>query len=47
MVEHVDDGGVIGDVCTVRGNVYQNLENQLRVERSWRGSPNQEILSVF
>jgi len=45
MVEHVDDAGVIAIVCTVRGNVYQNLENQLHVEQSWRGSPSQEIPS--
>jgi len=45
MVEHVDDAGVIAVVCTVRGNVYQYLENQLHVEQSWRGSPSQEIPS--
>jgi len=45
MVEHVDDAGVIAIVCTVRGNVYQYLENQLHVEQSWRGSPSQEIPS--
>jgi len=45
LVEHVDDAGVIAIVCTVRGNVYQYLENQLHVEQSWRGSPSQEIFS--
>ena len=45
MVEHVDDAGVIAIVCKGRGNVYQNLENQLHVEQSWRGSPSQEIPS--
>ena len=42
-MEHVDDAGVITIVCTVRGNVYQYLENQLHVEQSWRGSPSQKI----
>jgi len=46
MVEHVDDGGVIAVVCTVRGNVYQNLENQLHVEQSWRGSPSQKFPAI-
>jgi hypothetical protein len=45
MVEHVDDVGVIAIVCRVRGNVYRYFENQLHVEPSWRGSPNQEIPS--
>jgi len=45
VVEHVDDAGVIAVVCTVRGNVYQYLENQLHVEQTWRGSPSQEIPS--
>jgi hypothetical protein len=42
-VEHVDDAGVIAVVCTVRGNVYQYLENQLHLEQPWRGSQIQEI----
>jgi hypothetical protein len=37
--------GVIGIVCTLRGNVYQYFENQLHVGQSWRGSPSQEIFS--
>jgi hypothetical protein len=45
MVEYVDDAGVTGIVCTVIGNVYQDFENQLHVEQSWRGSPSQEIPS--
>jgi hypothetical protein len=45
MMESADDAGVIAIVCTVRGNVYQYLENQLNVEQSWRGSPSQEIPS--
>jgi hypothetical protein len=45
MVEHVDDAGVIAVVCTLRGNVYQYIENQLHVEQCWRGLPSQEIPS--
>jgi len=45
MVEHVDDAGVIAVVCTVRGNVFQYLENQLHVQQSWRASRSQEIPS--
>jgi len=45
MMEHVDDAGVIAIVCTVRGNIYQYLENQLHVEQFWRVLPSQGIPS--
>jgi len=45
MLELVDDAGVIAIVCTLRGNAYQYLENQLHVEQFWRGSTSQEIPS--